>query len=140
MRLHIRATDHQGQVYEGHIDLVEQRQTKGRPSQLPKAPKIKSSSAKALDFSLPERAFIKTYSEGLSGPKKFVLVLAYLAKGKTSSEILFSDVHSHWDRMTSLLGGKFNRFYSGTAKDFGWVDTKKPGVYVLRSNWRDAIE
>jgi hypothetical protein len=44
--------------------------------------------------------------------------------------------------MTSaaLLGCKFNRFYSNTAKDDGWVDTRKKGVYVLTPAWKNALE
>jgi len=29
--------------------------------------------------------------------------------------------------------------YSIRAKDNGWVDTKKQGVYVLTPSWKDAI-
>lgn len=62
---------------------------------------------KALDFHLPERAFVRAHARHLSGPQKFVLLLAYLAKGKVSVDVRLRDVEKHWNRMTSpaLLGG-----------------------------------
>lgn len=100
------------------------------------------STPKALDFHLPERAFVRAYARHLSGPKKFVLLLAYLAKGKISVDVRLRDVEKHWNRMTSpsLLAGKFNRFYSNTARERGWVDTKKAGIYVLRPTWAEVLK
>jgi hypothetical protein len=71
-----------------------------------------------LDFSLNERAFIKKHAKGLSGPKKFVLLVAYLAKGQASKAVTIKELTKNWNRMTSsnLLGGKFNPFYTNVAK------------------------
>jgi hypothetical protein len=91
-----------------------------------------------LDFTKPERAFVKQYAKGLSGSRKFVLVLAYLAKGVVGKEILFSDVVGHWKKMTARLGA-FNGYFTNDAKENAWVDTKKKGVYVLCSSWKDAF-
>lgn len=97
---------------------------------------------KALDFHLPERAFVRAHARHLSGPQKFVLLLAYLAKGKVSVDLRLRDVEKHWNRMTSpaLLGGGFNRFYSSAARERGWVDTKKGGIYFLRPTWTEVLK
>jgi len=95
----------------------------------------------ALDFSMPIRAFIKKYSGRMSGPKKFTLMLAYLAKGNLDKEIMLTDIEDRWNRMTSksLLGMKFNRFYSSQAKENDWVHASKQGSYHLRPNWKSIL-
>ena len=92
-----------------------------------------------VDFGVNERNFVKEHGRGLSGPKKFCLLVAYLAKGKVGVEVRLEDVGNHWNRMKSLLGFPFNRFYSNTAKDNGWVDTTKKGVYVLTKSWQQVL-
>jgi hypothetical protein len=93
-----------------------------------------------LDFTLPIRPFIKKYAAGLSGPKKFTLLLARLVERDLQKEISLLEVEKAWNGMTSLMGGmKFNRFYSQQAKDNGWVDTKKKGMYTLRPTWKEII-
>jgi hypothetical protein len=81
---------------------------------------------------------MKKYGRSGTGAQKFTLLLARLAKGDPSKEVAFDIVRGQWDKMKSVIG-KFNPSYSIRAKDEGWVDTKKPGVYVLMSSWKDAI-
>jgi|ERR1039458_8916424 hypothetical protein len=142
MKAHISVTDKSGTVFEGDVDLS--------PAGVPQPPRIRTRvTAKAggaskpvqveLDFAKPERAFVKQYSKGLSGTRKFVLVLAYLAKGVVGKEILLTDIVRHWNRMTARLGAFNNNFTNG-AKENAWADTKKKGVYVLCSAWREAFE
>ncbi len=94
-----------------------------------------------LDFETNERAFVKAHAQDLSGPKKFVLLVAFLAKGKAGVDVDLKAVEGHWNKMTApnLLDGKFNRFYTNAAKENGWVNTKKKGVYFLRPQWRDIF-
>lgn len=94
-----------------------------------------------LDFEANERAFVKAHARGLSGPKKFVLLLAHLTKGKLGVDVELKNIEKHWNRMTApnLLDGKFNRFYTNSAKESGWVNTKKQGMYSLRPQWRDIF-
>ena len=67
--------------------------------------------------------------KGLSGPKKFVLLVAFLAKGRTGISGKNSKKWKIAGRtMTGLLGGKFNRFYSNSAKDNGWEPTPRSKV------------
>lgn len=90
-----------------------------------------------LDFSLNERNFIKTYTKGLSGPKKFTLLLAYIAKGKAGTDIEVGVIKSKWNKMKAknLLGYAFNVKYPSEAKTSGWVDSKKYGFYHMRQGW-----
>jgi len=98
-----------------------------------------------VDFDMNERAFIKKYSKRMNGPKKFVLILAYLVKGKIEEEKPVVEIRKHWNRMTALFkarkgeSGKFNTYYSTTAKDNNWVDSKKYGFWHLTSNWAEIF-
>ena len=93
-----------------------------------------------INFSLNERAFVKRYAAGKSGPEKFTIMVAYLAKGKVGENVKLSDIKEHWNKMkTKSLLGKFNMFYSNEAKIHGWVDTESRGIYKLTNEWRDAL-
>ena len=85
-----------------------------------------------IDFSINERAFVKRYATDKSGPKKFTLLLAYLAKGEIEKNIELSEIKKHWGKMTSkTLLGKFNMFYPNDAKTRGWIDSKKYCIHNL---------
>lgn len=89
-----------------------------------------------IDFSINERAFVKRYATDKSGPKKFTLLLAYLAKGEVDKNIELSEIKKHWGKMTSkALLGKFNMFYPNDAKTRGWIDSKEYGNYNLTNEW-----
>lgn len=104
-------------------------------------PESKKGTGERVDFSKPIRPFIKQHAGRLSGPKKFTLVLAYLAGGDPSKKVALEDIQTCWNRMTAkgLLGMKFNRFYSAAAKDSDWVNTEKNGLYHLRPSWKDIF-
>lgn len=88
-----------------------------------------------IDFNISKRAFIKNYGEGLSGPKKFVLMLAYLTKGKIGDEKSIEEIKNNWNKMTSLFECEYNSYYSITAKDNNWADSKKYGIWFLVKDW-----
>lgn len=94
---------------------------------------------KDIDFDLPERAFFNRYAQNLSGPERFALMVAYLAKGDVSKEILSRDVEDRWSKMTSFLG-IFNRAHPTRAKDRDLVNSPKKGIYHLRPNWREILQ
>jgi hypothetical protein len=104
-------------------------------------PRVAERGPAELDFSVPLRAFIRKHSDGMSGAKKFTLVLAYLTKGDLEKEILLTDIEKHWNRMTSktLLAMKFNRFYSAHARENDWTDIAKQGAYHLRPSWKSIF-
>lgn len=93
-----------------------------------------------LIFSINERAFVKRYAGNKSGPKKFVLLLAYLTKGEVGKDIELSKIRKIWDKMSAKnMLGKFNLFYSNDAKNRGWVDSKKHGTYALTDEWGSIL-
>lgn len=47
-----------------------------------------------LDFSIPIRAFLKKYSMGMNGPRKFVLIVAYLTQGDLTKHASLADVRA----------------------------------------------
>lgn len=93
-----------------------------------------------INFSLNERTFIKRFATDKSGPKKFTLLLSYLAKGEVNKSRELSEIKKHWSKMKakSLLG-KFNMFYPNEAKTKGWVDSKEYGTYCLTSEWKNVL-
>lgn len=138
MKARIIITNERGRTFEGEIDL-----SPSSPQRTPvkAAKQAKKPGLPKLDFDLAERAFVKRCVRGLSGPKKFVLLLAYIAKGDVGKEVVLRDVEKCWNRMTAstMLDGKFNRFYSNVARENGWVATKKAGVYFLRPTWTEVL-
>ena len=65
-----------------------------------------------LDFSVNIRAFVKKFVADKSGPKKFVLLLAYLTNGEVGKNVALGDIRKEWDKMSGkkLLGTAFGRF------------------------------
>ncbi len=94
-----------------------------------------------LNFNLNQRAFVSRFAAGKSGPKKFVLMVAYLAKGKQTDSIKLVKIKEVWEKMKakSLLG-KFNDFYPNSATTKGWVNSRDHGSYNLTEEWKDVIK
>jgi hypothetical protein len=90
-----------------------------------------------LDFSLNERAFIKKYSTGFNGQEFFVLISAYLSKGKESTPIDLSQIKTVWRSCLGIIGLPYASIFSTRAKENGWVDAIKEarGSYVLGKHW-----
>lgn len=142
MKVHVTLTDNNGAVFEGEVELAPIAAARGRKKQVKPAIKVKAARTTApakLNFAMNPRAFVKAYARNLSGPRKFVLLVAYLTKGALNKEILLSEVKKEWNRMTSRLG-TFNPFYTNEAKENGWVDTKKKGGYALTASWTEILE
>lgn len=112
------------------------RATKKTPTPL-HAPRVLS-----IDFDKPLRPFVKQYAKGMSGSKKFVLLLSRLVKGDLKKEVSLEEIQEHWNKMISksLLAQDFNYFFSAQAKDNDWVETKKKGFYNLRPSWKDILK
>jgi hypothetical protein len=136
MRARLSITDDSGKTFSGEIELLPE---KTGPKPVKESPK--RALGTALDFDLPDRAFVRRYAKDLSGPQKFVLVIAFLAHGSVGKEVPLKDIQRLWNRMTAsnLLGYRFNRFYSTTAREEGWVTIRGKGVYTLRNSWKDVF-
>jgi hypothetical protein len=133
MKVQIVLTDESGATFEGFADLAPQLSSKPTRSSKTRAGSRKSPSIRA-NFSTPIRAFVKAHARALSGPKKFALLVAYLSKNDPGKTVPFTDIESNWNKMTGLLG-KYNPAHSTRAKDNGWVDSPKQGVYVIVPGW-----
>src|SRR5690348_2192933 len=83
-----------------------------------------------LSFNKNILAFMKKYAAGLSGPKKFTLLVAWMTKGNTPQEVSFADLEKQWNKMKVVLGGRFNGAYANRAKANGWVDSPKFRIYT----------
>lgn len=93
-----------------------------------------------VDFSINERAFVKRYRADKSGPKKFTLLLSYLAKGEIDKNVELSEIRKHWDKMSAKnMLGKFNMFYPNDAKNRGWIESKEYGKYNLTNEWKNIL-
>jgi hypothetical protein len=97
-------------------------------------------SSMEIDFSLNERAFVKRHAADKSGPKKFVLLVAYLARGELNKDIELTAIKKLWNKMSAkqLLGG-FNMFYPNEAKTKGWLDSRTHGNYALTKEWKNVL-
>jgi hypothetical protein len=83
MKVQVIVTDSAGTVFEGEAVLAPKGQAPKVSRQASRAaPVAKSSSPVTLDFDLPVRAFVKRYARGLSGPKRFAVLVAKLTGGK----------------------------------------------------------
>ena len=99
------------------------------------------SSSIDIDCSLNERAFVKRYAADKSGPKKFVLLLAYHVKGEIDKNIELSVIRKSWNKMSSKqLLGKFNMYYPNESKTRGWVNSKEYGSYSLTKEWKSVLK
>ena len=71
----------------------------------------------------------------MSGPKKFVLLLAHSTKGNFDTQISLIDLEKNWNKMKGILG-KYNPAYSLRAKESDWAASLKVGAYSLRPDWK----
>lgn len=89
-----------------------------------------------FDFTMTGRSFIKLYAKGMSGSKRFALLLAYLTKGNLGQVVKLEEIENHWKKMgAKSLMGKFARIYSTRAKENDWVESPKSKEYKLRPSW-----
>lgn len=92
-------------------------------------------SSSPVDFSSGVRPFMKKHAAGLSGPERLILLVAHFAKGKLQTPVARVDVVRQWGKMKPIMGGKYNGAYDTRARETGWLDSPKPGVFELRAGW-----
>jgi hypothetical protein len=92
-----------------------------------------------VDFDLPVRAFIKKYAHAMSGPKRLTLMVAWMAKGQPNVQVARAEASKTWNKMKGLMGGAFNSAYETRARDNGWLNSPKTGVYTLLPSWQEVL-
>jgi hypothetical protein len=104
-------------------------------------PKTRATPASGVDFDTPFRAFIKRHAAGMSGARKFTLLVAYIAKGDVKKSVDLAEIRQHWNKVKAkgLLGMSFNPKYTSEAKEHDWVDASA-GAYVLRPHWKGIFD
>ncbi len=93
-----------------------------------------------IDFSMQSRAFFKKYTKGLSGPKVFVLMVAYFTNQQDTAIVSFGDIQKEWSKMTQIIKPKLSTTFALRAKESNWIDSPKNAFYSLRPNWRDIFK
>ncbi len=129
-----------GTIFRGVVNVVADR-TDGVSASPPTdgASSGLSGENALLDFSLPLRPFMNKYSTGMSGSKKFALLVAHFAKGELDVPVERASVADAWSKMTGLLNGKFNPAHENRAKDSGWVYVPAFGKVALLRNWKEIF-
>ncbi len=119
------------------VDGMPKGVKEGRPL---REQETQSKPAGKIDYSKNLKAFVKTYSKNMSGPQKFVLILAYITKGEINKDVKVDLVKKNWSKMMSILKGEFNAAYSTRALENDWVEPNGQGVYRLKSSWRQIFK
>lgn len=138
MKARVVVTDDQGRTYEGSADLIL-TEGKAKPKAKAKAKDTKPKPA-TVSFGMNVRAFMKKYGNAGSGHVKFALLVARLTAGKVGIEVSYESISQTWNKMKSLLGSELRGIFALRAKEAGWVDSPKQGVYVLTDSWQEALE
>jgi len=121
-------------------ELINELKPKGRSTNKTLViSKLRRSITPNISFNLSLLAFMNKYSRGLSGPQKFTLLLARLAKGNTKTEIPFQELKRQWNKMKTVMGGAFNPAHANRAKAKGWVDSTKHGFYHVCELWKESL-
>jgi hypothetical protein len=137
MRVTVSVVDEDGNKYEGKADLSL---VSGRETQEEAPARPDRSVEGSIDFTLPLRAFVKTYAAGnSSGAARLVVLLAFLAAGSDGADVPAERVRAEWGRLTAHLGA-FNRAHVTRAKDRAWIDSTSSGLYRLGPRWREAFD
>ena len=93
-----------------------------------------------IDFTMQSRAFFKKYTKGLSGPKAFVLMVAYFTNQQDSEVVSFGDIQKEWSKMTQIIKPKLSTTFALRAKESNWIDSPKNAFYSLRPTWKDIFK
>lgn len=137
MRATVYVTDESGKRYEGSVELspVSNAVVTGDETK----DDVEEGAQISIDFTLPIRAFVRTYAAVRSnGAAKCGVLLAFLAKGDDSASVSAESLQSEWSRLTAHLG-PFNRAHITRAKDKAWIDSSGPGLYHLGPHWREVF-
>ena len=117
------------------------RKGKGHTSNTPSVSRSqRRPTAASISFDSPVLAFMNKHARGLNGSQKFTLLLARLARGKTTTEVSYRELEKKWNKMKTVMGGPINAVYANRAKAKGWVDSKKHGIYHVCEPWKESLQ
>lgn len=139
MKIQVTIKTEDGVVYTGEATLhpsdtdFSSRKAKGKPRIVTERPDAE------VDFHLEARAFIKRYSQSMSGPKRLTLLVAWLAKGDPQIHVERAKASKQWNKMKALMGGPFNSAYETRARDNAWIGSPKSGLYALLPAWKEIF-
>lgn len=136
MKVSIIFTDDDGNTFRGEAELTATAPTKPARTGAKRGSGVKTHASSSVNFSSPIRAFVKRHARGMGGAQKFALLVAYMSKGDTHKQVPLADIEKQWNKMKTLLDGKFNGAYTVRAKEHEWADSPKRGVYVLLPGWK----
>ena len=138
MKAKILITADDGKTYQADVEFHPITANGGSADAVPALkPQPAVATTGDVDFELGIRAFVKKYATGMSGPKRFTLLVSYLTKGDPTATVSLKSVERNWNKMKGLLGGPFNGAYSIRARDEGWLDTPMHGMYAVRPTWKE---
>jgi len=139
LKVSIIVTDDDGNSFQGEAALASTASTKLPRTNSKRTPGVKRQASSSVNLSSPIRAFVKRHARGMGGPQKFTLLVAYMSKGDPHKRLPLADIEKQWNRMKTLLNGKFNPAHTIRAKEHGWVDSPKRGTYVVSPGWKDIF-
>jgi hypothetical protein len=141
VRASISVTLDDGTVMQGMVELHPQLKGKRPgPSALTNEVPPKSDGLATADFSLGARPFMKKQAANRSGHERLILLVAHFANGKVRTPVSRHDVIRQWGKMKPIMGGKYNGAYDTRARETGWLDSPKPGVFELCPGWEGLLK
>lgn len=140
MRARILLTADDGKTYQAEFELTSQDNLSVAVPRDTSRGETDGTLPKQIDLRLALRPFMKRYGSNLSGPKRFALLVAHLAQKDLPAGVSLKEVARQWNKMKPLMGGAFNAAYSARAREDGWVDTVKVGMYTVCANWREILQ
>jgi len=93
-----------------------------------------------IDFSMQPRAFFKRFSNEMSGPKVFALMVAYFTYKNRTETASLSEIQKEWSKMKSIIKYKFSTTFAVRARENDWIMSPKSGLYSLRPEWKKIFE
>ena len=140
MKAILKVTDDGGNVYQGEVVLVPVAGARHSKTVISQKSLSEAPISPTLDFTLSSRPFIKkNVTLQTSGPQKFVILLAWLVKGKIGVQIKAEIFQKEWNKVRGPIGLDYQSMYATRAKDHGWIDSPKLGVFVLARDWKGAF-
>lgn len=140
MRTTIILTADDGKTYQAEVELLPQNDPSTTAQlNISGEGEAGGSPSRQIDLKLALRPFMKRYRGNLNG-SRFVLLVAHLTQEDLTASVSLKEVSRQWNKMKPLMGGAFNAAYSARAREDGWVDTPKVGMYSVCARWKEIFQ